>query len=288
MALINNIYVLVETEEFNGAVKTTSHPTESGMPLTDTIRKEPITINISGKIANTEALTTRETVKKLEELKNSGSVIAYQGKIGLKRGLQIESFTHNYSHKNYGGADFDMTLKELKTAKSAYVKQDAKVVTSNKEPKVGDYVTFLGGNVYVSSDASKAATVKVKGSKCKLTKISGLSGAKHIYHLISTDCNYGSNKYVYGWVDKDRVQPLSTYTANSTNGGTQQVQDTEKNIFYHTVKSGDTIWGLVNNTYKDKNVSYQQVMDDNPQAFSRKNDAKTLKIGARLKMIARR
>lgn len=287
MALINNIYVLVEEESYSGEVTTTSHPTESGLPTSDTIRKQPITINLSGKIANTSSLTTKETVDKLEALKNSGSVIKYVGQCGTKTNLQIKSFEHIYTHKNYGGADFTMTLKELKTAKSAYVKQDATVTTTSATPKENDYVIFLGGYVYASSDATTPSSKRSKGSKCQITKISTLSGAKHIYHLISTDCKYGSNKYVYGWVDANKVQSVSAYTANLSNGGTQQVQETEKDIIYHTVKSGETIWGLVNNTYKSKKLSVSQVIEDNPQAFSTKGDPTTLQIGARLKLIVR-
>ncbi len=286
MALINNIYVLVENEEYSGEVNTTSHPTESGMPITDTIRKEPISISLNGKIANTNNLTAKETIDKIEALKNSGSLIKYVGRCGTKINLQIKSFTHNYSNKNFGGADFDMTLKELKIAKTAYVTNNATVKTSSK-PKEGDYVVFLGGYVYVSSDAKTPSAKRLKGSKCKLTKISTLAGAKHIYHLISTDCKYGSNKYVYGWVDDDKVQDILAYVANQSNGGTQQVSEEERDVIYHTVKSGETIWGLVNKTYKSKKLSVSKVIEDNPQAFSRKDDPTSLQIGARLKLTVR-
>ena len=35
--------------------------------------------------------------------------------------LQIQSFSEDYVHTNSGGCDFDMTLKEVRIAKTAYV-----------------------------------------------------------------------------------------------------------------------------------------------------------------------
>ena len=121
MALINNIYVLAEKEDVDNEVELTTHPTESGFPISDSIRKKPISLSISGKIANNDNLTTKQTVEKLNELKNKGSKITYRGQCGTFINLQIENFKPTYSHKNYGGADFSMTLKEFKSVKRAYV-----------------------------------------------------------------------------------------------------------------------------------------------------------------------
>lgn len=284
MALINNIYVLVEKEDLDNDVETVTHPTESGFPTSDSIRKNPIILNISGKIANTDNLTTEETVAKINKLKNDGSIIKYVGQCGTKNNMQIQSFKETYSHKNYGGADFSMTLKEIKVAKSAYVAPTETlpaVESTSKNFKLGDKVKFAGGYVYVSSVAKVFAS-KRGSSVCKLTKISKLSNAKHIYHLISTDCKWGSSHYVYGWVDADKVSAIPSKTAGSTNGGTQQVQETIKDVIFHIVKKGETIWGLVNKTYKSKNYSVSKVIEDNPSAFSTPNKATTLQIGTRI------
>lgn len=287
MALINNIYVLAEKEDVEGDVELVTHPTESGFPISDGIKKSPISVSISGKIANTESLTAKQIVEKLNALKNQGSVIKFVGQCGTINNLQIASFKPSYSHKNYGGADFSMTLKEFKTAKSAYVapsKLISKVISVIKKLVVGTTVKFAGGNVYVSSDA-KTPSAKRGASVCRLTKISTLKNAKHKYHLISKDCKYGSSNYVYGWVDADKVSAVSSNTTGSTNGGTQQVQsDTTKDVIYHTVKKGETIWGLVNKTYKSKGLSVNEVIEDNAKAFSVKGAPTTLQTGAKLKL----
>lgn len=287
MALINNIYVLAEKEDKEGDVELTTHPTESGFPITDSVRKQAISISISGKIADTENLTAKQAVEKLEKLRDEGSVVKYIGQCGTFNNLQIQSFKPSYSHKNFGGADFSMTLNEFKTAKSAYVAPDAtlsqKITSSVKEPTVGSTVKFLGGYVYVSSDAT-IHSAKRGASTCLLTHISTLENANHKYHLISKDCTYGSSNYVYGWVDAESVEGNSSTTNNSTNGGTQQVQGSNKTVIYHTVKKGETIWGLVNKTYKSYGFWMYKVINDNPSAFSTPGKATTLKVGARLKL----
>lgn len=227
MALINNIYVFVETESDQSEVDTTSHPTETGLPISDTVRKQPVALSINGKIVDTNNLTAGETVKKLKALQKEGSLITYVGQIGTLTNLQIQSFNTNYSNKNNGGADFDMSLKEIRIAKKAYVEKKQKKVVNYQTkfaPKVGGLCWFKGGYVYVSSDATKAAA-KRNASMCKLTKISSLANRKHIYHLISQDCKYGSNSYVYGWVDESCiVAPPKDVSLRSSNGGTQQTK----------------------------------------------------------------
>ena len=286
MALINNIYVLAEKEDAENDVELTTHPTESGFPISDNIIRKPTSVSISGKIADTENLTAKQIIEKLNALKNSGSVVKYVGQCGTISNLQIESFKPTYDYKNYGGASFSMTLKEFKTAKSAYVAPTQTlpkpVTTTTTKLTVGSRVKFLGGNVYVSSDATKAAASR-GSSTCQLTQISSLPNAKHKYHLKSIDCSYGSSNYVYGWVDANRVKISPSITAGTTNGGTQQVQSSSnKGVIYHNVKKGDTIYKICNSTYKGKGFTTAKVIKDNPTAFSRPNDPTTLIIGARL------
>lgn len=299
MALLNNIYVLVEQEDLNNDVETVTHPTETGFPTASSVRKSPISLSISGKIANTGELTATQIIAKLKKLQTDGSLIKYEGQCGTINNLQIQSFRDSYNHKNYGGSDFSMSLIEVKIAKSAYVEPETEVkpaTVETTEPKVGDILPFLGGGVYLSSDAKKAYVTREGGSSCKLTKISTLANATHIYHLISQDCKWGSSKYVYGWVDKKNVQLPKTEVAPETNGGTQQITKPSSstlkqglslssgNAIYHTVKSGETVWGLVNKTYKLYGFSVTKVVKDNPTAFSKPNDVTTLKVGAKLKL----
>lgn len=276
MGLINNIYVLCEEESVDNDVETVTHPTESGMPTSDTIRRQPVVVSLRGKIVDTDTTTTKEAIDKLKALQKQGSVVKYVGAVGTINSLQIQSFHEDYNNKNYGGANFDMTLHEFKTAKSAYVKQ-AKYVSKKDNFSVGDTVYFKGGNVYVASDAKKPAANR-SASRCHLTLISNLHNATHIYHLISID-----GGKVYGWVDASRVSAISNSTANSSNGGTQQVQGTKKKVIYHTVKSGDTLWKLCRETYKEYGFLIGDVVADNPHAFTN-GQVTTMKVGAKLKL----
>lgn len=276
MGLINNIYVLCEEESVDNEVETVTHPTESGMPTSDTIRRQPVVVSLKGKIVDTETTTAEEAISKIKALQKVGSVIKYVGAVGTITNLQIQSFHEDYNNKNYGGADFDMTLHEIKTAKSAYVKQK-KYVSTKGGFSLGDKVRFKGGNVYVASDAKNPAANR-SASRCELTLISNLANATHIYHLVSVD-----GGKVYGWVDANRVEAISSSTASSSNGGTQQVQKTQRTVIYHTVKSGETLWGLCYETYKEYGLTMGKVFADNPEAFP-DGTSKSLKVGAKLKL----
>ena len=228
MALINNNYVLVTEEGINRTADTTSHPTEEGLPISDTVRSQPISVSLTGKIVDTDNATAGTIVNKLKNLHKEGSLITYIGQCGTINNLQIQDFSTNYNNKNYGGADFDMTLKEVRIAKKAYVKTKSsntvKETKKSNDFKVGDFVWFTGGYVYVSSDAAKHSSKRGK-SYCKLTKISALKNRKHIYHLINRDCSYGSPNYVYGWVDASKVSAVTkTISKKSSSGGTQQTK----------------------------------------------------------------
>lgn len=277
MATINNIPVLVETEDISRESEIPQHPVEKGLPLTDTVKSNPKTLSINGKIANTNKYKTKDIIAKIESLRKNGSLIKYVGR-ETSGNFLIRSFKTQMSNKNWGGADFDMELIEVRIAKSAYNAKSSS--SSSKAPvlKVGSIVVFKGGYVYKSSDAKKPAAKRGR-STCKITIINTRSWSIHDYHLISTD-----GKKVYGWVDKANIEGTGNKgTASKTNGGTQQV-NSKNNAVYHTVKKGETVWGLVNGKYKSLGKSCQWVIDKNPKAFSRKGDARTLQIGSKLLM----
>lgn len=83
----------------------------------------------------------------------------------------------------------------------------------------------------------------------------------------------------YNIEDKNRGK-----TKNDEKAGTHQINKGDGNAIYHSVKKGDTIYNLVNINYKDLGSSVKWVIDNNTNAFSRKGDPTTLKIGARLLM----
>lgn len=275
MALINNLYIFVEDEKLARKVDSTSHPVEKGIEITDSIRNNPITLSLSGKIVDYQNLSAGEIASKIVQLQKNGSLINFSGR-NVVSSLQIQSFNSTVTSGNSGGLDFDMELKEVRIAKSSY-NPPPKSATVNLS--VGSIVVFKGGSVYRSSDAKQVAATRGR-STCEITIISNASYSVHKYHLISTD-----GGKVYGWVDGNNIEGAGNAgTAKSTNGETQQVQNGSGSAVYYTVKKGDTVYNLVNKNYKNLGKTAQWVIDNNPSAFSRKGDAKTLQIGAKLLM----
>ena len=282
MAIINGIYIFVERESVSRSIESTTHKVEKGLPITSTIQKQPIELSITGRIVNNDKYDAETTRSKIEALKNSGSLITYKGRNALNN-MQIQSFDSEHDNKTWGGFVFSMTLKEVRIALPSYTAKTSTVEAQKTEKKttpkleVGAIVVFKGGSVYVSSDATKAAANRGR-STCKITIINNRDWSKHDYHLISTD-----GGRVYGWVDKGNIEGVpSSSTSNKTNSGTQQISSGKGTKVIHSVRRGDTVYALVNKYKTGK--SCQWVIDNNPSAFSRKNDPTTLQIGKTLLM----
>lgn len=280
MAILNGLYIHVTQESMEREVSATSHPVEEGVPTTDTVNAKALSINLSGKIVDYGNVKASKVLSQLKTWHANGDLVTYSGR-NIASSLQIRTFQTSHPNTNSGGADFSMTLKQVRIAKSAYVpkKTTTQEAKKNITIAVGMKVIFTGGPVYVSSDATKAAATRGR-STCEVTKISTESWSVHQYHLISTD-----GGKVYGWVDRANIEGTETTSTNGkTNAGTQQVKSGNGSAVYHTVKSGDTVWDLINNKYSYLGKSCQWVIDNNPNAFSRKGDATTLQIGAKLLM----
>ena len=139
MALINNWYVFVETESVERNVESTSHAVENGEPITDHVKRQPIQISISGKIANYNDIKAADVLRGLTKLKDEGSLITYTGR-NVASNFQIQSFSTSHPNTVWGGCEFDMTLKEVKIAKQAIVKKSAsnKGTTSTQQVSKGE------------------------------------------------------------------------------------------------------------------------------------------------------
>ena len=284
MATINGLAIFVEEENIKRSIESTTHPTERGLPLTSSIRKEPTTLSLSGKIVDNGKYSAETIKSKIIKLQQAGSLITYKGRNTLGN-YQIQSFDCTYNKDVWGGFSYTMELQEVRIANPAYVKKAAttkkqvNAKVNKPDLRVGGIVVFKGGNVYVSSDAKKPAAKRGR-STCKITIINTRSWGIHAYHLISTD-----GKKVYGWVDKSNIEGLPTSPTNSkTNSGTKQTTSGNSKAVYHKVKKGNTIWTLVNKNYKSLGKSVNWVISNNPNAFSKKGDPKTLKVGVKLLM----
>ena len=130
MALLNNIWVFVENEDLTHDVELSSHKVETGIDLTDHVRRKPVTLSISGKIVNHGNVKASEALTKLRELQKSGSLITYVGRNTVSS-LQISSFSTSYPYTNWGGCDFSMSLQEVRIAKAAYTAPKSTTNVSN-------------------------------------------------------------------------------------------------------------------------------------------------------------
>lgn len=121
MAYINQYYLFVDGdgESTNRSVSISDHPVEEGMVITDNVKRDPLEIKISGKLVGADA----EIVKaNLTALMEHGSYVQYIGKEILSNAV-ILSFDTDRDIAVDGGMVFNMTIREIRVAQSAY--QDA-------------------------------------------------------------------------------------------------------------------------------------------------------------------
>ena len=307
MATINNIYIFVESESLNRSTKIPQHAVEKGLPITDNVREEAKTISLTGKIVDTTTLSAADILTKIEALRTSGSLIKYNGR-NVAGNYLIRSFNTSHPNTIYGGASFSMELVEVRIAQSSYTpkkenQSSSTTTTTTKAPviEVGATVIFKGGNVYVSSDATKPTSNKGRQT-CKVTQISRKSWSVHQIHLVSTEKKSPNN--VYGWVDEGNIEGSSATvpkTGATTNGGTQQPTTTKTTntntntsttttatntlyAKYYKVKKGDTYASICRRidafTLYDKNGN--KIV---PSQFLLSYNPKKIKINKRFRTV---
>ena len=210
MGTINGLYIFVENEDLSYGVNVTEHTVEEGIEISDHVKRNAMTLSLSGEIVGKNAASTQAQIKKMHQ---SGVVCKYSGRTVLSNCL-ITDFSTSHPNTIWGGCSFSMTLKEIRTASTTYKKT-------------------------ATATANKTKSTKKTGTQQKTTK---------------------------------------SKVANVT----------------HKVKKGDTVWALVaasNAPYKNlsrpkiNGKSYSAcdwVMQQNPSAFSKKGDFRTLQIGKNL------
>lgn len=164
MALINNIYVFVESEQITDLVETTDHAVEEGADLTDHVNYKGFTISITGQIVGKNYDSTLSSLQKLQK---AGTLIKYVGTETFSD-MMITSFDREKTNTVYGGCKFNMELKKARIAKSPYkknaggktdggTKQKSKSSTSTyvyHTVKKGDTVWALVNGPYKSLGSS--------------------------------------------------------------------------------------------------------------------------------------
>lgn len=135
MALLNGLYVFVIDEDVKRGVSISEHPVESGLDITDNVKRNPKVISLSGQIVGKNATQIRD---KIEALHQKGQFVKYVGQNILSKAL-ITEFDTSHPNTIYGGCAFSMEIKEIRIAKSPLVvkkavvqKQVTKQTTSTK------------------------------------------------------------------------------------------------------------------------------------------------------------
>ena len=288
-------YIHVTEESLSYEVEPTAHPAEQGYDLTDGVKPRAAVLSIKGVIVGGDAADTRCAMFRMYMQK--GSLLPYSGRCRLKD-MQITSFETTATNVVWGGYDFSMTLRQAKIAKAAYVAPSvasgqnsssasdaaaaaAAPANAKAEIKAGDAMKLENEPLYASSDAKKPAnhvtgTYYVYDDRCILNRV-----------VITGSADRVKKKPILnnaiGWVD---VRNRGTCTSGEATAGTQQVrQISDDKKVWHTTKTGDTVWALVgagNAPYKQYGFTVNDVLTNNPDAFSQTGDSSSLKIGVRL------
>lgn len=129
MAYINGTYIFVEDESADYTIDVSSHPVEQGMDITDTIRKRPVTMSITGKAVdynpttnpdNTLNIKADRVLEKLKAMQLKGTLVTYEGR-NLMGNALIVSISTSHPYTNAGGADISITLQECRLAQNSYI-----------------------------------------------------------------------------------------------------------------------------------------------------------------------
>ena len=117
MAFINNKYVFVSDEQISRSVEASEHPVEQGRDITDNVKRQPVSLSITGEIVGEDAA---QTISFLTDIHHKGKLVKYSGRNVINNAL-IMSFNTGHTNEISGGCTFDMEIKEVRIAKSAYV-----------------------------------------------------------------------------------------------------------------------------------------------------------------------
>ena len=169
IALLNNYYIFVETEDVKRGVSISEHPVETGLKLTDNVKREPKVISISGEIIGKKAA---KTLAKIEALHQKGKYVKYVGRNILKNAI-ITDFDTGHPNTIKGGCSFSMEIREIRIAKSPY---KPKSKGKSKKTKAGAIQTTKKSK---KNTKVKTYTVKRGDTLWAISKKYYGSGAKY-------------------------------------------------------------------------------------------------------------
>lgn len=118
MATINGLYVFVIDEEMSHSIEVTEHAVENGINISDHTKRKAIELSISGEIVGKNATSV---MTKLQTMQRNATLCRYVGRTSLSNCL-ITEFSTSHPHTIWGGCEFSMTLREIRTASTSYKK----------------------------------------------------------------------------------------------------------------------------------------------------------------------
>lgn len=149
MALINEHYVFVETENVDMGVTVSEHPVEKGINITDNVKKNAVTISIKGEIVGENAKSVKDTLCSLHQ---NGKLVKYIGVNTLDNAI-ITVFKTENTYQIKGGYSFEAEIRQVRIASSAYqakapnkksVSGGQQQVTEKKKTKTRYYTVKAG------------------------------------------------------------------------------------------------------------------------------------------------
>lgn len=170
MAYINGIYVFVESEEISYGVEATSHPVEEGIDITDNIKKKARTITLSGEIVEKVGIDILPKKARLLDLHQRGALVTYVGRTVLNNCI-IEDISLTNTYDVWGASKCSITLKEIRTAKSAVKDKDGVTKSGTQQTKKNSsgewvYHTVKKGDCVWALVAAPNAPYKSYGATC--------------------------------------------------------------------------------------------------------------------------
>lgn len=122
-------------ESFTNSVYTTAYPVEKGLPITDSVQRQPKTFNVSGRILG-KTPQAAETIRNALEVKqNKGQLVKYVGRISVSDVL-ITNLNGNYDATIANGFSVSIDLQQVRIAKTPYVEKSSNQTVSGKKPVI--------------------------------------------------------------------------------------------------------------------------------------------------------
>lgn len=128
-ALLNGLYIHVETEDANFDVDIPTHKVEKGIDLSDHVERKPEVVKLSGLLIRPTTERVESLVSKLKNIEVSGQSVTYEGR-RIYKNMLMSGLSIKASSKVMNGYNFSCTLTEVRIAQSSYVQPKVKAVTA--------------------------------------------------------------------------------------------------------------------------------------------------------------